>query len=198
MVKVAPHMRSQAERVGAVLRQARPPRTLIQLAEQSGFSKSTLHRWESGKDELPSPEQAARLDEILGTKGALHEACMRAITRAALGFPRGVGFMVFPPPYTGEVYMLLQAPPDTTYDTLGVSLELSEEWGYRRELTQLDHIGQAFLAAKPGPTDYVVLVRTSEKVIMSGGMGFPELEDSSRIHIVRKKDWKPLGDPRRP
>lgn len=192
MAKVPPHMRRQAERVGEMLRRFRSTRTLAQLAELSGFSKSTLHRWEQDGTELPSPEQAARLDEVLQTGRALQDACVQAIARSAFGFPRDVGFTVFPTAHEGEVHLLLQAPPEQSYDTLEVMFELGEAWSYRTQLAGLDHIGQAFLTAKPAPGDCVVLVRTSKKVIMTGAVGFPELEDSERIHILVPSDWTPL------
>jgi hypothetical protein len=189
VVKVAPALRHTAAQVGGMIKQARGPMSLAELAERSGFSKSTLARWEKGTEETPTPEQALRLDKLLALDGHLHRASAQAISHSAFGVPRKMGYVVFPEGHIGDVYVLLQAPPGQHYRTVKLFVEFNDEPIYNTQVHDVDEIGRALFTAKRATLRTIVLLRTSHPVLLTYAPGYPDLPDD-RVHLVRHTDFQ--------
>lgn len=189
MVKVAPALRHTAQRLGGMIKQARGRLPLVELARLSGFSTSTLSRWEQGTDETPTPEQARKLDEVLGLDGHLHRASAQAVSRSAFGTPRRMGYVVFPEGHLGDVYVLLQAPPGKRYKSLLLFVEYNDTLIYQTRVDDVDEIGQALFAAKRSRIRTIILVRTTEPVLLTYAVGYPDLPDD-RVRLVRHSDFQ--------
>ncbi|MGP3689289.1 helix-turn-helix domain-containing protein [Streptomyces sp. IBSNAI002] len=63
---LTPEERERGERLGALLREARGPRSMVEIAAGAGLSAETLRKIETGRAPTPAFFTVAALAEVLG------------------------------------------------------------------------------------------------------------------------------------
>jgi transcriptional regulator with XRE-family HTH domain len=83
-VPLTPSERDRGERLGAVLREARADRSLVQVAAQAGISAETLRKIETGR--IPTPAFFT-VSALARTLGLSLDALVDAMVDTALPIP---------------------------------------------------------------------------------------------------------------